>query len=55
MIAYEEMALQIQCDAHDMGDDYGDDSATVMTLARMYDVSPTTVLDILAPEVLYSV
>ena len=54
MIAYEELALQMQCDAHDMGDDYGDDPSTVTTLARIYDVSPTTVMDILTPEVVIS-
>ncbi len=35
-----ELTLRLQSDAHDMGDDFGQDPETALILAKEYDLNP---------------
>ena len=39
MSAIKELVLEIQAMAHDMGDDFGQDADTVLTLSRVFGVN----------------
>lgn len=43
-----ELEIEIMSDAHDMGDDFGEDAETILTLARVHQVSPQEVERILS-------
>lgn len=46
----KQVKFQIQSDAHDMGDDFGDDKQTIITLAKVYKLKPSLVRDMLKSD-----
>lgn len=36
----DELKLRLQSDAHDMGDDFGQDPETALILSKEYDLNP---------------
>ena len=44
---FKDVELEIMSMAHDMGDDYGQDAATILTIARVLELSPEYVQEVL--------
>ena len=53
MSAIKELILEIQAAAHDMGDDFGQDAETILTLSRVFHSSPEFIEQALAPDAEY--
>lgn len=47
-----QVKLQIQSDAHDMGDDFGQEVETIKILAKSYNLNPGLVRDMLRSDML---
>lgn len=47
---FKDLELEVQSMAHDMGDDYGQDADTILTIARILDMKPEDVQEILAGD-----
>jgi hypothetical protein len=44
---FKDVEIEIMTMAHDMGDDFGDDADTILTIARALDLAPEIVQDVL--------
>ena len=47
---FKDLEIEVMTMAHEMGDDFGDDAMTVITIARILEMSPADVQDILAAD-----
>ena len=47
---YKDLEVEIMSMAHDMGDDYGQDADTILTIARILDMKPEDVQRILSED-----
>lgn len=47
---FKDLEIDIMSMAHDMGDDYGQDADTILTIARVLDIPVTEVQRVLSEE-----
>lgn len=47
---FKDIELEVQEMAHDMGDDFGQDADTILTIARILEMKPEDVQEILAAD-----
>ena len=47
---FSDLEIEVQEMAHDMGDDFGEDAQTVLTIARVLELKPEEVQRILSED-----
>jgi hypothetical protein len=47
---FKDLEIEVMSMAHDMGDDFGDDANTVITIARILEMRPEDVQEILSSD-----
>jgi len=47
---FKDLEIEVMSMAHDMGDDFGDDANTVITIARILEMRPEDVQEILSAD-----
>ena len=47
---FKDLELEVQGMAHDMGDDFGQDADTILTIARILEMRPEDVQEILSGD-----